>query len=329
MEASLEKNQEEGGRILPLRKTADDWYVLEIDYHQVPGYSLKAATRGLTEDVIQAEFLRNWHAVTGARVFRTYRTEIHRSIEPLEFDPTKPLVVGWDFAWGGQSVPAIVPSQINMMGQWQIFPSLAPQVGSSIGAYEFCEQVADYLYREFALPYDLELKDLKMVHIGDPAGRNRIPRPGEKKNEAASWYDIMNRGLEVTLGVDDFGDPVIQKKPGWGWKCIPGAVNLTARLEAVKSRLSLILPGGWPGLVVDVRAIDIHTGFLGGYHFEEHGDGQFSREPKKDRMSDVFDALCYSATKLFAQPKIEAIEEEDEDTVRHTPYRSHASGRNW
>jgi hypothetical protein len=317
---------QEPKRILPLRKTKDDWWILEIDTWVVPGYDLKAATKGLPEDQIQTEFLRNWHAVTGARVFRSYNPAIHRSIEPLDFDPTKELVVGWDFAWGGQSVPAIVPMQINNMGQLQIFPSLAPQVGSSIGAYEFCQQVADYLYREFAAPHGLELKDLHLKHIGDPAGRNRIPRPGEKKNEAASWYDIMNRGLEVSLGFDDFGDPVVEKKPGWGWKCIPGAVNLTARLEAVKSRLSLILPGGWPGIVVDVRAIDIHTGFLGGYHYEEHGDGQFSREPKKDRMSDIFDALCYACTRLFSQPIIET-EEEDEDSSRRQPYRSHASGR--
>jgi hypothetical protein len=110
-------------------------------------------------------------------------------------------------------------------------------------------------------PYGLDLDDLKMIHIGDPWGRARVPRPGQSKKEAASFYDILKRGIDIRTGQDEDGNPVYEHKPGWGWKVIPGAVNITERLEAVRSRLSTILPGGYPGLVVDPRATLIISGF--------------------------------------------------------------------
>jgi hypothetical protein len=315
--------------VLPFRKTKDHWYHIEIDYWAVPGYDLASASKGLTEDMIRSEILRDWSVTVGRRVISNYSPKLHRSIEPLEFFPESTLYGAWDFAWGGDSVPAFVPMQINSMGQIQVWPALAPNVGTSIGAYEFCEMVADYLLREFAIPHELELEDLRLVHIGDPSGRARIPRPGEKKNEAVSWYDIMNRGVEVIVGYDDHGDPVVESKKGWKWRCIPGAVNITTRLEALRSRLSLILPGGWPGFVLDNRAESIHTALMGGYCYEEYSDGSYSRNPKKNRDSDIIDALCYGLTRLFAQPKVDDNNEEDEDTVRRQPIRSHAAGRHW
>lgn len=325
----IDANQPTGvPRKLPFRSTKDGWHIIEIDWFDVEGYQFEAACQGLTEDMIRSEILRDWSVSTGRRVYSQYSPRIHRSVEPLQFWPDRPLTCGWDFAWGGDSVPAFTPTQINPMGQWQIFPCLAPEEGSSMGAYEFCESVADYLLREFAVPHGLELEDLHLVHIGDPSGRARIPRPGEKAKEATSWYDIMNRGIDVHIGIDDHGDPVIEHKRGWKWRCIPGAVNITSRLEAVRSRLSMILPGGWPGLVVDVRAESIHSAFMGQYQYQEYNDGTFSRNPLKNRASDIMDSLGYAATKLFAQPKVDDNDEEDDDDrSKREPFKSHAAGR--
>lgn len=315
-------------RILPLRKTKDNWWVLSVGWEVVPGYPYAKLKKELPEDQFRTEVLRDWSASRGRKVYSQYRDELHLAREPLDVDPTGTIFCGWDFAWGGASVPAFVPTQINGAGQWQIWPALAPLENTSVGIYEFCSEVADYLYREFALPYGKELRDLKLVHIGDPSGRNRMPRPGEKKNEAASWYDVMRRGLDVCIGYDDHDDPVIEHKPGWGWICTPGAVNISTRLEAVRSRLSLILPGGWPGLVLDPRAESIRTAFLGEYHFEEYSDGTYSDKPEKNRASDIMDALAYAATRMFSQPQMSQDDEEDEDRPRHE-WVSHAANRRY
>jgi hypothetical protein len=310
---------------LKLRRTAQSWYILTIPFNVVPGYDVEAARREMDDDSFRREICLDWTASGNRAVFSQWRESLHVAREPLDFNPEREIHLGWDPAYTG--TPAFAITQINPMGQWQIFPPVCPPPDVSVGPYEFGCMVADHLQREYATPYGLDLDDLKMVHIGDPWGRARVPRPGQSKKEAASFYDILKRGIDIVTGQDEDGNPIYEHKPGWGWKVIPGAVNITERLEAVRSRLTTILPGGYPGLVVDPRASLIIRSFGGLYAYKDYGDGNYSREPNKGYESNIMDAIGYIATRLFAKHKpIKERDEDDDDIPRHE-FRSMASGR--
>jgi hypothetical protein len=312
-------------RVLRRRVTAQGWTVLTVPWTCVPGYDIAGLRKILDDDSFRREVEIDWTASGNRAVYTTWKESIHVAMEPLDFNPSEPLRVGWDPAYTG--TPAFAITQINPMGQWQIFPSVCPPPDMSVGPYEFGCMVADHLQREYATPNGMDLDDLKLIHIGDPWGRARVPRPGQSKREAASFYDILKRGIDIRVGEDEDGHSVYEHKPGWGWKVIPGAVNITERLEAVRSRLSTILPGGYPAIVVDPRATLIIRGFGGEYAYKDYGDGSYSRDPNKNYVSNVMDALGYIATRMDAKHKpIKERDEDDDDTPRHE-FRSMASGR--
>lgn len=310
---------------LKLRRTRQAWYVLTVPFHVVPGYDVEAARREMDDESFRREIMLDWTASGNKAIYTQYREQTHVALEPLTFYPQRELHVGWDPAYTG--TPAFAITQINPMGQWQIFPSVCPPPDVSVGPYEFGCMVADHLQREYATPFGMDLFDLKMVHIGDPWGRARVPRPGQSKKEAASFYDILRHGIDVIVGDDEDGRPIYEHRPGWGWRVIPGAVNITDRLEAVRSRLSLILPGGYPGVVIDPRAQLVIRGFGGEYAYKDYGDGNYSREPNKNYVSNIMDAIGYVATKLFAKYKPVKERDEDDDDGPVHEFRSMASSR--
>jgi hypothetical protein len=312
-------------RVLPLRKTAQSWWVLTVPHTAVPGYPVEELRKILDDDAFETEVLINWERARGKVVFPQWNRALHVSVDDLEINPNETIYCGFDPAYTG--TPAFVPTQINAMGQWQIFPAVCPPPNQTVGPYEFGERVASYLQREFAMPHGLELDDLKLVFIGDPWGNARVPRPGQAKREAASFYEILKKGIDVVVGQDQDGNPVYEHRPGWGWKVIPGAVNITARLEAVRSRLSTLLPGGYPAMVVDHRAESFIAAMGGAYHYKDYGDGTYGRDPEKNWHANIVDAAAYIATRLYAKHKpTKERDEDDDDTPRHE-FRSMASGR--
>jgi hypothetical protein len=312
---------EEKTRVLPLRKTSSDWHILTIHYSVVPDYDFVEASKGLSYETIRQEFEIDWSSTSGLRVYPEFGREHHVATEPLEYNPNKPLYCGWDF--GG--TPAFVPTQINAFGQWLLFPSVSPPDESTLGAYEFAQIVHDYLVREYALPSGKELKQLKIVHYGDPAGAAPPARVGDSPKEVRSVFDIIYKGIEIGIGEDEYGNKKVIKKPGFGWRILPGKVGIPERLESVRSRLTTSLEGGIPALVVDPRAEVIKEGFLGGYHRKQYTNGEYDRYPEKNFYSHTFDAFGYIATRLFE--RINRDDEEDEDNGPRYEFVSHAASR--
>lgn len=313
------------GRLLKRKVTLQGWHVLTIPASAVPNYPMEELRKILDDDSFRREVMIDWNASGNRAVYPQFRESLHVAVDPLDIDIESPIYVGWDPAYSG--IPAFAITQINPMGQWQIFPPVCPRADLSIGPYEFGQMVADHLQREYAMPHGIDIDDLKLVHIGDPAGRARMPRPGQPKKEAASFYEIIKKGIDVVVGKGEDGDPIYEHRPGWGWKVIPGAVNITDRLEGVRSRLTTILPGGYPALVVDPRATLIIRAFNGAYAYKEYSDGSYSRDPNKSYESHIMDALGYIATRLYAKHKpVKEIDEDDDNVPRHE-FRSMASGR--
>ncbi len=313
----------ERARILSKRKTRIGWSVTTIPYTAVPDYDFEAASKGLDDAGRRMELEIDWTATLGRRVFPTFSRELHVSKEDLEFDPTLTLHAGWDMP----GTPAFVPCQLNRYGQLLVFPSLCPPESDESGVWEFACRVADHLQREYASPHGLALEDLKIVHVGDPAGQHRPVQTRMKRQEVHACFEILRKGSKVYLGEDDRGEPVYEERPGWGWRVTSGAMELTTRLEAIRARLSMILPGSLSAIVVDHREEVLKGAFLGNYAFAEYGDGTYSREPMKNHASHGIDALGYAITRLSAQPRVD--KKPDEDEPARPPVVSQASNRSW
>ena len=308
-------------RILPFRKTDSNWGILTIHYSSIPNYDFKAASQGLSYEGIQQELEISWEASSGKRVYPEFSREHHIAVEPLEYNVNKPLYIGLDF--GG--CPACVFTQLNSFGQWLIFPSISPPEESSLGVWEFGEIIKFHLIQEYAIPNNKEVAQLKLVFFGDPAGQGPPARVGDSPKELRSCFDILYKGLEIQTGIDEFGNKRVVKKPGFGWRVLPGKVGISDRLESVKARLTTTLKDGLPALVVDPRAEVVKEGFLGGYHYKQSQDGRYDYKPYKDFYSHTFDALGYVGTRLFSQSTKD--EDDDEDFVRPTEFCSMAASR--
>lgn len=271
--------KDQDGRVLKSWQTDDGWWITRIHWSDVPGYDYPAACRGLSPESIQQELEIDWSANPGKRVYKEFGIQHHVSVRPLVFDPHLPLYCGWDF--GG--VPAFVPTQVNAFNQWLIFPSVSPGENSSTGIYEFGQMVADHLLQQYVIPHGLEsVRQLRLVHYGDPAGAARPPRTGDRPQETQSCFEILNKGLKLYQGFDEDGSQKIIRRPGWGWQIRPGAVNITDRLESVRGRLTLTLRDGLPAIVCDIRATAIIEGFGGGYCYPLRADGTYGPDPEKN-----------------------------------------------
>lgn len=312
-------------RILPaVRRTPDGWWICTIHYSALPtgAYDFEAACEGLTDEGVRRELEIDWSATEGRRVYPQFGRARHVALEPLVSDPKRPFYCGFDMP----GCPAFSVTQINSYGQWLIFNGVYPSPEMGIGVYDFGNLCAEHLLRNHAAPHGLTLKDLELQFFGDPAGNSRPPRTGEKRQEMQSCFDILNRGLRIPLGVDEDYERVYEERPGLGWKIRPGAVNLTARLEAVRGRLTHSLRDGLPALVVCPENELLIRGFLGGYHYPVRPNGMYAYEPRKNYESHGMDSLAYVGTSLFSVGK-KAVEDEDEVVTRAPEFRSGAASR--
>lgn len=303
--------------ILPKRYTRAGWAITTIKWTSVPGYDYKEAARGLDEAGRRMELDCDWTATKGRRVFPEFSAEKHISLEPLEFDPDLPLHIGIDVP----GTPAAVFTQVNSYGQWLILSSLSPPESKEIGVWEFGQMIADHLLTRYAAPHDLDIDDLKLVFVGDPAGQYRPSRTAARRQETRSAWEVLRVGSQLYMGPDE--EPI--EREGWGWQIIEGLREITKRQEAVRLRLTTLISGGLTALVVCKTATFVQNMFLGGYRYQEHEDGSFSREPLKDGFSHTADALCYVAGRLTAQPVSSRRRDSDEDA--RPAYASAASGR--
>jgi hypothetical protein len=202
-------------------------------------------------------------------------------------------------------------------------PPVTVSERDKIGIYEFGEMVADHLLREYAAPWGLDLDDLPMVQVGDPAGQYRPARTGARRQEVHAAWEVLRVGSKLYLGQDDRGNEVFEERPGWGWSFIKGDIDHTKRQNAIRSRLTTLLPGGLPALVIDPRNTEAISGMAHGYHYPEHEDGTLDREPAKNQVSHLINAYEYCATRLFARP---VARRQESDYEGRRAYASAASG---
>ncbi len=314
--------------MLRMLDTPDEWGILEIrGMEHTPEYDPDVIGAGMSVQTYRREVLGDWSATTGKVVYPEFGA-IHKALDPLPFDPGRPLVCGWDFGGSPTSgTPAFVPTQLNARRQWLVYPPLVPGEQETVGIYEFTQWVAQYLAEEFAAPAGLALPELKLVHIGDPAGDYHPPRTQgmtSSRLEMRSCYQIIERGLQVVVGHTEFGQPIVEEKPGFGWRVKRGEVTLAKRMEALRSRLTMLVDGGLPALVVDPAAKMIIDGFEGGYHYPQRQDGRYELDPAKNHFSHPMNALEYAASRLGTAF---APEPDDEGPARGREFTTRTPGR--
>lgn len=282
---------------LPLRRTVDGWHVLEIrGERDVPGYDPREVGRGMSVQTYRREVLGDWTASAGKLVFPEYG-DMHESLAALPFDPSRPLLCGWDLPAATGGTPAFVASQLTQAGQWLIYGSVQPREDETVGVWDFGERVAYWLHGEFAEPAGCDLADLRLVHYADPAGQQRAQGgKGSAAVELKSAFDILRDGEKIETGPGQYVERV-----GWGWDIEPGEVSLTARLEAIRTRLMVNVLGG-PAILLDPGAVVLREAFRGGYHYHQRGDGRYELDPAKNKYSHPMDALGYIASMIFLHP---------------------------
>ena len=303
-----------------LRDTPDGWSVLEIrGARDVPDYDPKVIGQGMSQGKYRTEVLGDWSATTGRVVYPEFG-EIHKAVDPLAFDPYRPLLCAWDV--GGtpiSGVPSCVVTQVNALHQWLIFSCIIPDEDApAVGIWEFAGWVQEHLRTEFAEPWGMSFPDLKLVHVGDPQGHVRPPKTYgmvSKGYEIKSCYDVIEKGYKQEIGEDDRGRPVLLEKPGYGWRIREGERSLARRMEMLRGLLTTLVEGR-PALVVDPRCKFIVDGFEGGYHYHQRSDGRYELDPMKNHYSHALNAVEYGASYLK-----KAYDKSDE-RERYVPQRT-------
>lgn len=307
--------------ILPLRRVGKQgWWILEIrGERDIPGYNPRVIGKGLDDQTYRREIQGDWTAVVGRLVYPEFGP-IHCAREPLPFDPELPLILGWDFGgspWSG--TPACAITQPNHYGQLLVYPPVVVGQEETVGILQFArEWVARRLIEEYAEPNGVELDDLKIIHVGDPAGSNPPPKHLVEKHKAAETrtsFETIQLGEKLFAGFDEYGDPIIDERPGLGWLIQKGTPLLSKRLEIMRARLNTNLHGH-PALVVDPEATPILDMFQGGYHYHQRADGRYELDPMKNHASHIANALEYAVGGL-SWAVAQAQEDEYEGYLPH------------
>ncbi len=308
-----------GERVVPIRRTQSGWWVSRVHYSVVPGYDAEAIRSTMSEAEWRREGEIDWTSSSGSPIYPDWSPRYHLAVEPLVYDPSRPLYVGLDVGL----CPAAVFVQLNSYGQLLILSELTWAEGSGVGTYEFGEAIADHLTEEYAIPTGQELERMRLSFAGDPAG-NAPPvkvAANAMNRDVRSHFQILRDGLDIVIGHDDEDEPIYEHKPGWGWRILAGEIHIPKRIAVVTARLKLLVHGE-PALVVDPRCTTLVKGFGGGYHYPMHSSGRYGYDPEKNVFSHVHDSLQYCVSRLYTLPDAD----EDEDAPRAEPFASMASG---
>lgn len=308
-------------RVVPKRRTRLGFAITTIHWKSVPGYQIEMISHGMDANSKRVELEIDWSVTRGRPVYPEFSRDMHVASEPLPYYPELPLILCWDMP----GTPACAVTQLNPFGQWQIFPSLQANAKESVGVYEFGQRVADHLLEKYAAPNEITVEELSLVHIGDPAGNYKPPRTGMRRSETRAAFEVLRAGSRLYVGEQD-GVERYEERAGWGWVVVAGAVDLTTRLEAVKTRLKALVGSGLPAMIVDPRAEPIIQALNGGYHYKENSDGSYGREPDKNHSSHIVNSLEYGATRLHSRP-VPRRRVEDEDGEQAPRHISMAAGR--
>lgn len=193
--------------------------------------------------------------VDGKPVWSNFRVETHVAKVPLKPVPGYPIIMGMDF---GRS-PAVVFCQL-ISNRWYVLDEC---VAFGVDSTAFAPVVKRKLTQRFP-GYSFRI-------YGDPKGRDQT------QNSTTTSYDIFEAfDLQV--------QPAPVKNN-----------NITERVEAV----SFVLGGmhdGAPRMMLDpMNCPTLKVAMAGKYHYPKKVGGiGYAEEPKKDKYSNIADALQYA-----------------------------------
>lgn len=215
-----------------------------------------------SDDLIKVLICNEYGEAAGGKpVYPMYRDSVHASQVELSFDPTLPLVLGFDYGL----TPACVVVQPNGRGGARVLQEI---LGDNIGAEDFLTtQVIPELQTKYGWGYGLRL-----YACGDPSGDFR-----KDTDEGTTAGVLLRHGIPVQ-------------------RCITNAIS--PRLEAVRKPLSTRSDGKYPDLIIDAKGCPwLREGFLGNYCYKTfHGRNRdvMHQVPDKNEYSHVHDALQYA-----------------------------------
>lgn len=192
-------------------------------------------------------------SLSGKPVYRVFNPEVHVAKEPIRFDPTGNIVVGFD---AGLTPSAIFGMQ-DSHGRVLVLDEV---VSENMGAERFC--------KELLLPLmNSRFHTNTFTVVCDPAVTQRA-----QTNEQAV-KDILEEQL--------------------GFNVETAYSNaLAERLNSVESRLTRLTAVG-PAYLIDARCKVLIRGFRSGYHYAVNTKGVTSPTPSKNEYSHPHDANQY------------------------------------
>lgn len=234
---------------------------------------------GKNDDMVDVGSIAATMVAHGGTVFSEFAHHLHVHHSHLPVNRARPLLCGW----AHEPCMAWVLCQLTERNQLGVLASGVGDTGE--GVYGFGARVNEWLQREIGL----EGVDLR--HFGHP---NYLDPNGSRAEERAV-AEILNRGLR--LGRDEG-----ERKPGFGFRLRKGEASRKAREAAIRGRLTLILPGGMPALVVDPGAKEVQNALAGGYAYKLiTNTGYFTEDPEVNPSMAVVDALGHVLCRLFAE----------------------------
>ncbi|CAA0096193.1 Uncharacterised protein [Starkeya nomas] len=204
----------------------------------------------------------------GTPVYPEFNDALHvapRKLDPL---PGIPIGIGTDAGM----TPAAVIAQQMPNGQIRVLDELVP--GHNCGPARFSEMLVALLMERYR-GFDIRLA------VGDPSAQfGADTEAGE-----LAWLDIVSKAL---------GRPVLP--------CFTNEPSL--RFEGVRLRLTTLIDGQTPGLIVSPHCKKLVQGFAYGYRFENQRkdpNAPFKEKAEKNDFSHPHDALQYLVLELVGR----------------------------
>jgi len=159
------------------------------------------------------------------------------------------------------NTPAAVVVQIPTAGRAQV---LREFYSDKMGIVDFGRWVINNI--------NIDFPGAELVHWGDPAGSNEF----NTKTGFTSNTKLLRDELDIAVQASE--------------------QNFRVRVEAVEQQLGRI-----DGFLMDPSCIMLTNGFIGGYHYPEHGSlmGVYLPNVRKNKYSHLQDALQYVMVRLF------------------------------
>ncbi|MFG1383238.1 hypothetical protein [Xanthobacter versatilis] len=204
----------------------------------------------------------------GQPVYPQFNEQLHVADRELEPRPNLPIVISMD---AGMS-PAATILQPLPDGQILVLDEFVP--GHGVGPARFAEGIVALLVERYPRH---EIR----VAVADPAALHGA----DTEAGELSWIETVGKAIDHVVV------PCFTNEP-------------SLRTEGVRLRLTHLIDGRRPGLVVSPRCRKLIQGFAYGYRFEntkKDANSPFKDRPEKNDFSHVHDALQYGVLEIVGR----------------------------